>query len=685
MRRSSHPSTRPARLWAVVWLTCCLCLGAAPGCSSTQYVRLRSVPRNPLALDLQLGGRHGPQASERTRQVLRQYDLSAQYEKDPASVLPDLEAVVAAEPNAERLYALAELSFIAGKRCESSDADRALDLYGASTAIAFRYLFDEQFGQLRNPYDPQFRGACDLYNGALESALRIVKQQGGLRLGNAEEVALGRSQCVITIESRGTCCNQQQFSDFEFVSDYETQGLTNVYHTYGLGVPLIGVRQRREDSPLERYYPEGLSYPVTAFLRMLPAETGAGGQARHRGVLELYDPLDSCQIALAQRQIPLESDLSTPLAYFLNNPQLTELATQGLLDVEASSKTAGVYMVEPYQSGKIPVVMVHGLWSSPITWMEMFNDLRSDPQLRERYQFWFYLYPTGQPFWDSATQFRRDLAQVRATFDPHGQEAAFDQMVLVGHSMGGLVSKMQVVASGDAFWRIVSDRPFSELQADSPTREHLEELFFFSPNPSVRRIVTIGTPHRGSPFANQTTKFVARKLISMPRALVDGRRQLHQDNRELFRDASMLEVKTSIDSLAPDSPVLAALLAAPHLPGVKFHNIVGVLPEDGLTTRVSGRGDGVVTFESAHLEDAVSELVVPADHISVHRHPLAVLEVRRILLEHLQELDGRPAAYAGERWPAQPGLTRYGQELLAQGKLLPVELLRRTALPFVPE
>ena len=73
----------------------------------------------------------------------------------------------------------------------------------------------------------------------------------------------------------------------------------------------------------------------------------------------------------------------------------------------------GLYMVQPYEPGKIPVLMVHGLWSSPMTWMEMFNDLRSQPEIRDHYQFWFYLYPTGQPFWLSAAQLRRDLAKVR--------------------------------------------------------------------------------------------------------------------------------------------------------------------------------------------------------------------------------------------------------------------------------
>ena len=113
-------------------------------------------------------------------------------------------------------------------------------------------------------------------------------------------------------------------------------------------------------------------------------------------MLELYDPLVSSDIMLGGRRVPLETDLSTPLAYLLNDPRLEIAATIGLLHPDQSQKTRGLYMLEPYEPGKIPVLMVHGLWSSPLTWMEMFNDLRSNPEIRQNYQFWFYEYPSGR-------------------------------------------------------------------------------------------------------------------------------------------------------------------------------------------------------------------------------------------------------------------------------------------------
>jgi pimeloyl-ACP methyl ester carboxylesterase len=295
----------------------------------------------------------------------------------------------------------------------------------------------------------------------------------------------------------------------------------------------------------------------------------------------------------------------------------------------------------------MPVVMVHGLWSSPITWMEMYNDLRSDPHVRDHYQFWFYLYPTGQPFWTSATQMREDLAMMRREIDPQRAAPALDQMVLVGHSMGGLISKLQTVESADAFWKTMSDQPFAELKADPETVRALATTFYFRPNPSVRRVVTLGTPHRGSPFSNDLTRWAGNKLITLPRKMVKGRDQLLAQNRHFFRANAPIDIQTSIDSLSPNSPLLEPLLVARPGPWVSYHNVVGKAPDPGWAKYLVGDGDGVVSLDSARLDNMPqlrSQIVVPADHSGVHRHPQSVLEVRRVLLEQVAELQDFPAA-----------------------------------------
>jgi pimeloyl-ACP methyl ester carboxylesterase len=418
----------------------------------------------------------------------------------------------------------------------------------------------------------------------------------------------------------------------------------------------------------ERFYPPNLCFPITAFLRVeSPGQSqlvGGTGDSRSsaalmetgphvtdpnapRFLLELHDPLDRKTIDIAGREIPLEADLSTPLAFFLNQPQFrdNDLSTLGLLRPGDAKKLQGLYMLEPFDATKMPVVMVHGLWSSPITWMEMYNDLRSDPQIRQHYQFWFYLYPTGQPFWTSATQMREDLAVMRRELDPSRRCPALDQMVLVGHSMGGLVSKLQTVESADAFWQTMSEHPFAELNADPDTARALAGTFFFRPNPSVRRVVTLGTPHRGSEFSNEVTRWLGQTLITLPSKMLEGRNQLVANNRGYFRARAPIDIKTSIDSLAPDSPVLPVLLSAAPGPWVNYHNVAGLDPDPGWRKFLVGDGDGVVSLASARLDQTRqlrSQIVVPADHISVHRHPQSILEVRRVLFEQLVGLKQFP-------------------------------------------
>lgn len=673
-------------------LLVCLVLATAGGCAtSSEWVKLRDTPRNPLAGTLDLLSPGGPKPTKRTTQLLRRYDLEGELKGDRAALLARLEDIQRREPDREHEYAMAEVAYITATQAEKLHRDRALEFYGTALIHAYRYLFDYEgdqgadFGELSrvgrpgslpiNPYDPQFRGASDLYNQSLEGMLRLVREEGELRPGMSRSVKTANHTCSFDVVMHGTGWHEDDVDRLEFVSDYQVQGLRNHYHTYGLGVPLIAVRRSHAgQDPAEHFYPPSVCFPMTAFLRVdTPAQFAGRGDAlataahplqptavplvidptAPRFVLELYDPLDRRAIDVAGRDIPLEADLSTPLAYFLNQPQFQDkdLSTLGLLRPGDAKQLQGLYMLEPFDPNKMPVVMVHGLWSSPITWMEMFNDLRSDPLVRQHYQFWFYLYPTGQPFWHSATQMREDLAIMRRELDPARQYPALDQTVLVGHSMGGLVSKLQTVESADEFWHTMSDHPFAELNADPDVVRELASTFFFRPNPAVRGGVTLGTPHRGSEFSNGATRWLGDKLIMLPSKMLDGRNQLLARNRGFFRPGAPLDIKTSIDSLAPESPVLPVLLTATPGPWVSYHNVVGRDPDPGWRKYLVGDGDGVVSLASARLDDMRqlrSQIVVPADHISVHRHPQSILEVRRVLFEQLAELQDFPNAYGTE-------------------------------------
>ena len=621
------------------------------GCAGQKYLVLRDVPANPLAMQLQLTSKNGPQVSTRTESLLRRYDLLELYKSDIAACLESLQSLADSEPTGELVYGVAELAYIAGKRAERDHNEAlALDMHGVAVSNAYMYLFASEFDPIRNPYDPQFRGACDLYNESLESTLRLVNAKGQLIPGQNYTVTTGKQTYEVATTVKGNW-RSEDFERIEFVSDYKLEKLDMSSLSYGLGVPLIAVRRKNSaDDPREKYYPDGLSFPVTALLRVVDSDgSGPGGPGmhthgtraaahRHHCVLELHDPLAASDVQLAHRLVPLQSDLSTALAHLLDSEQFKEKTQANLLNWQSDAQNRGIYMLEPFDPNRIPVLMVHGLWSSPVTWMPMFNDLRGFTELRKNYQFWFYHYPTGQPFWMSATQLRSDLAQLRRNLDVDHRYPALDQMVVVGHSMGGLVSRLQTIESGQEFWRILSDKPFEAVQGKPEDVEKLSQELFFHPNPSIRRVVTIGTPHRGSSYANDTTRWLARKFIKLPTVMVSTGHLLVKENPGVFRTTELMTTNTSIDSLSPDSPVFPVMLRAPRAPWVLYHNIIGQIPNRGLFHEEAASSDGVVEVASAHMDDVVSELIVASEHQTIHHTPRAILEVRRILLDHLDTL-----------------------------------------------
>jgi pimeloyl-ACP methyl ester carboxylesterase len=626
---------------AIIWLG--FTLLTQSGCATPNFASMRTIPINPLANALSLESKKGPQVSDRTKTLLRHYDLLTLYEKQPNACLEQLTDLSLSEKGAEKIYAVAELAYVLGVRAQrDKKPEVALDLLSIAVGNSYMYLFCPELDVTRNPYDPQFRAACDVYNGSLELTLRLVnKSVDGLRPGMTYTIESATKTQDVPVVSVGPW-HAEDFDKIDFCSDWNVEGLSTSNINYGIGVPLIAVRKKHEaEDPAESNYPEGLSFPVTAILRVSNPTLQAHDRSKFRYpcVLELHDPLFSSEVFMAARRVPLQTDLSTPLAYFLDNPKFREQTaeTLGLINPAKTAEQRGIYMLEPFDPKRIPVLMVHGLWSSPLTWMPMFNDLRNFPELRRNYQFWFYQYPTGQPFWVSATQLRQELVDLRKRIDPQHQSPMLDRMVLVGHSMGGLVSRMQTFESENAFWEAIGNRPFEEIRGSRDEVEQLAAVLFFHPNQSIRRVITIGTPHRGSDFANDTTRWISRKVIKLPQSITNLGNSLVRQNPDLFHDTNLLTVNTSIDSLSPESPIFPAMLRAKRADWVTYHNIYGLVPQDGIINRLSKGSDGIVSIESAHADDAVSEIDVESRHQDIHRTPKAILEVRRILKEHLEE------------------------------------------------
>lgn len=584
-----------------------------------------------------------PSPSDRTQQLLRRYVLDADYKLQPERTIVRLQQLAVQAPTLERVHAVAELAFLQGEwATRLGRHDAATRFYVTALDNAHRFLFDRALDIHRNAYDPQFRSICDIYNRSLEATIRRLNKDKSFQVGSQYTLAGVDREIEFTVEIVGRW-RDEAIERFEIASNFEPRGVTNHFRTYGLGVPLIAVRKQDvDDDPLDQYYPPGLTMAFTAFLEIPSAhgdsvisDVSRGGRA----VLRLHDPLEQTIVREGGTLFPLESDMTTPVAYFLDNPLLSTnvLATFALLNADFGRQFHGVYMLEPYDPHKIPVVLIHGLWSSPVTWLQMFNDLRADPEIHANYQFWFCLYPTGQPFWESARQVRHDLRQLKELLRARGGTDALDQTILVGHSMGGLISRMLTSESGTEFWEAISDEPFAALQGEEAALERLQETVFFEPEPDVAAIICIGTPHRGSRFANQTTQWLAQRLITLPAMLSHDNAQVVQQNRSIIRDPKPLTMATSIDSLSPQCAFIQALDRIAPAPHVARYNIYGRLEKASWFSYLVGveDGDGIVAVESAQWPAVVSQLEVPAEHNVIHQNPRTILEVKRILYEHL--------------------------------------------------
>jgi pimeloyl-ACP methyl ester carboxylesterase len=402
----------------------------------------------------------------------------------------------------------------------------------------------------------------------------------------------------------------------------------------GLGVPLIAVSQfhRREVVP-DRFYPERLRLPATAVLR--PGGPPEGGAWRSRPVtLGLHDPSKESVIvrgALAG-EIPLAADWTTPLAHQFIETPLASWTFGGLIRPGDYAGSSGLFMQAPHERGKIPVLFVHGLSSNPGAWLVMVNRLQAEPLLRERYEFWYAFYPTGAPLMVSAVRLRRELRELRAAIDPFRDDPALDRMVVVGHSLGGVLSKQLLQGSGRALENALLTRPFDQVQMSPESRETLARLLYFEPERSVARAVFLAAPHRGSNVANRWIGRLSSLLVDRAEELESLHAEvLGLNGPEAINPAYRRRPPSSIDNLEMDSPILTVLSELPIAPGIPYHSIVGNLFPAAPTRYWT---DGVVPYASAHLEGAASEIMVKHDH-TVNDAPEAIAEVRRILRLHV--------------------------------------------------
>jgi pimeloyl-ACP methyl ester carboxylesterase len=439
----------------------------------------------------------------------------------------------------------------------------------------------------------------------------------------------------------------ESVEEFTLCSDYVVKSLMQKNRQAGLGIPLVGrVVPQQVHKSLKT--PKGMTIPVTLTLEL--AETNSHNLKIRLNYLDtsLQETVPMELDSMSADNWPLALDFSTPLACFLNDlPDRNLLSV--MLESDSQEDNSGLFLVEPYQPGKIPVVFIHGLMSSPNTWVQMINSLKNDPMIRKRYQFWFYSYSSGMPVLASAGNLRKALLEAREELATTPEtRACFDRMVLVGHSMGGLVTRTLLQDDPHYILEQVSQHTWDELCSQlSPEELKLAEDYAVLPAlPFVHRAVFMAVPHKGSEMAQMSIARLGSRIIHLPQTLLDKVpvffemiMELEEDEEEIERlrsigglGADARRTFTGLNDLDPDSSFIQALGSSRIKEGVVYHSIIG----DKERADHAGGSDGVVPYSSSHLDGAASEMIVHSGH-SVHRSPAAMRELLRILRRHLRE------------------------------------------------
>lgn len=568
-----------------------------------------------------------------TMQILNRAGLAKQFESEPTEVIAALNTGILTAREADRRFALAELSFLHA----TNSGDRSYFLSAAVYAYAF--LFPEDAGRIPDAFDPRLRTAVMIYNQGIAEGFTDTESKEVLLKTGTYKLPFG--ELIVRIDPNEFRWGPFRMDNFVASSHLGVRGLYNDYRWPGIGSALVASLKHvpgEQEAAFTRI-PPALKMAATAFLQLENVEAGLR-DGRVEGTLALYTTQENTSVSVGGRTVPLEFGLTSALAYTLEGSQAYTMELKGLLsgDLELFKHTArfkdNVFLMAPYHPGRIPLVFIHGTASSPARWAQMLNEILNDRELWNRYQVWLFTYNTGNPILYSGGILTQGLRNVVKELDPDGKDDALRKMVVIGHSQGGLLTKLTAIDSGDRFWDRAFTVPIDQLDVSPETRVLLRRSFFYKPLPFVHRVVFISTPHRGSHLAGGYITDMLRRLISLPFTLLSPLQEVFEKSPEAVTARAMeAEIPRSTDNMNPDSEFIKTFASIPIAPGIIAHSIIAVEnPEDPQEEW----DDGVVAYSSAHIDGVASEFVVHSGH-SAQESPVAIEEVRRILVENLKD------------------------------------------------
>jgi len=607
-------------------LLACL-LVALVACSAP--VKVERVSLRTAYEDLNRTALSSDRLSEATRAVLRNAALLDTFDTQPETAIAALRAqAIATGMQWPDLYALAEMNYEQGRRTKSKPMMAAAALY------AYAVLFPASNADRPNPYSPEFLHAAQFYNLALTQVLSGPGAEG-TAAPDSDRYPLPFGMVDVTVDQASLTFAGHTLTSFAPTMNLTGEGFKNDYRSDGIGAPLAAGLTPAPQPDHGLVLLSHLQIPTSAVLLMDDPRrqlTGSALTAR----LELYTIYDTADIRIGRQEVPPEYDQTAVRALFIAERkewtrELSGLLDNALRDPNDPDAKDHLFAPEPHRRGRIPVVMVHGTASSPFRWADMVNDLLEDKEISNHYEFWFFTYNTGNSIPVSANVLRHSLEDAVKSLGGVQADPALGRMVVIGHSQGRLLTKMISIESGTKIWDAISNRPVDELNLKPETKALLKDALFLHPLPFVETVIFVATPHGGSYQASLTAVGLFMKLVTLPITVATATVDMLANAADALKVVKVRHAFNSIDGMSPGNPMLGAVRALPVAPGIHAHSIIPTLQDGPL----EDRNDGVVEYKSAHIDDVESEVVIEHQGHSTQSNPLAVREVRRILIEEL--------------------------------------------------
>ena len=323
----------------------------------------------------------------------------------------------------------------------------------------------------------------------------------------------------------------------------------------GVGGALVGVRIV---NPPEKFAPvKGITAAVTATLGFRATDA----------TLALRRPAKQPMASVEGKIRPLAADFSAPIGYYQPPRNLLFVSLMAMVRSSHYMDKTGLYFLQPYDPDRIPLVFVHGLFSTPFDWVQTINGLQADPEIRKHYQFWVFAYPTGNPILYSALRLREELARADKLYPNHRP------YVVVGHSMGGMLTHMQVVTVTKPMWEKALGETAKSIFRQNSRDSLIVRATIFQANPRIKRVVFICTPHRGSKMASSGLGKFGISLIALPVTIATAIQDTVTSAELVQLTGSSKRLPNSITGLKPSNPAFPVVNTVPIR--VPYHSIIG--------------------------------------------------------------------------------------------------------------